>query len=329
MGDWIGDNVLLPIIDGFAKVVLASLNALWDLLASTVFENPDVTTLPQVAAFADTSLQMVNACYVVAWLWVAVLVLGRDTIQSRFGVGELVPRLIIGLIAANFALPVCSGAIATANAVTAALTGQDVSSPESMRLLRSMTIESVGTQQQRSPEAVLLLLLALLITVLVGLMLVQWVTRVGLLIVVVGVAPIALALHGTPQTEGVARLWWRTLGATLATVTMQAVTLHTTLTIFLSPGANFPVLGLPGQSSGVLNLLIILCMFWAIVKIPGLMRKYVTQAKPNMVGTVLRVVLVQQLTQRLRLGIGRRGRAASVGTSRGGGLRRTTRQSVS
>ncbi|GAB3848604.1 hypothetical protein [Dactylosporangium cerinum] len=207
MGDWIGNSVLGPLVNQFAKAVLAALNALWDLLASAVFVNPDVTTLPQVSAFAGTSLQIVNACYVLAWLWVAVLVMGRDTIQSRYGAGELVPRLIIGLIAANFALPACSAAIATANAVTAALTGQNISSPASMRLLRDMTIASVGTQQQQSPAALLLLLLALLITVLVGLLLVQWISRVGLLIVVAGIAPIALALHGTPTPRR-----WRSCG---------------------------------------------------------------------------------------------------------------------
>lgn len=318
MGGWLGESVIFPAVDWFAKVVLAALNALWDLLADTIFESPDVTTLPQVTAFAGRSLQIVNACYLVAWLWVAVLVMGRDTFQSRYGAGELVPRLIIGLIAANFALPVCSAAITTANAVTAGLTGQDISSPESMRLLRNLTIASVGTPQQQTPTSLLLVVLALLITVLVGILVVQWITRVGLLIVVAGVAPIALALHGTPQTEAVAKLWWRTLGAALATVTMQAVALHTTLTVFLSPDANLQVLGMPGQGNAVLNLLIILCLFWAIVKIPGLMRRYVTQSKPNVFGMVLRVVVVQQLTKVLRLGgVGRGARTAGAGRGRG------------
>jgi hypothetical protein len=66
-----------------------------------------------------------------------------------------------------------------------------------------------------------------------------------MLVVAVGISPIALALHGTPQTEGAAKLWWRTLLGTLGTVVIQAVALHTTLAIFLNPDTNFPVLGLP------------------------------------------------------------------------------------
>jgi type IV secretory pathway TrbD component len=55
----------------------------------------------------------------------------------------------------------------------------------------------------------LLLLIGLLIAVLVGILVVQWVIRLGVLVVAVAIAPIAVALHGTPQTEPTAKLWWR------------------------------------------------------------------------------------------------------------------------
>lgn len=74
----------------------------------------------------------------------------------------------------------------------------------------------------------------------------------------------------------------------------------TTLRVFLAPDSNLLVLGVPmpnGEPNAFLNLLIVVCLLWGIVKIPGLMRRYVTQSRPNPVGTVLRVVLVQQLTR--------------------------------
>src|SRR5262249_36049275 len=186
----------------FATTVRGALNAVWDLLSATVFVSPDVTGLPQVTAFASTSLGIVNACYVLAFLWMAILVLGRDTIQTTYGPGELIPRLIIGLIAANFAVPLCSALIGLANAVTAALTSQDITSPGSMQQLRATTISAVNGQTGASPVSFLLLLIALLIAVLVVILVVQWIIRLGVLVVVVGISPIALALHGTPQTEG-------------------------------------------------------------------------------------------------------------------------------
>ena len=300
MADWLTDQLIDQVVTWFAETVLGALDALWALLTATVFVSPDVTRLPQITAFANTSLDVVNTCYVLAFLWAGIVVLGRDTIQSQIGPGELIPRLIIGLVAANFALPICSTAIQLANALTAALTGQDITAPGSMQQLRALTVAALTDGTGASPVGFLLALIGLLIAVLVGVLIVQWIVRVALLIVTVGVAPIAVALHGTAQTEGAAKLWWRTLIGTLGTVTLQAVALHLTLTIFLDPAANFPMLGLPRDSGALLNLLVVVCLLWGVTRIPALMSRYVLQSKPSTLTTMLRVVLIQQVTRRLR-----------------------------
>jgi hypothetical protein len=269
-----------------------------------------VTKLPQVTGFAGRSLGIVNACYVLAFLWVAILVLGRDTIQATYGPGELIPRLIVGLVAANFAVPLCSNLIQLANAVTAAFTGQDIAAPDSMRHLRTTTVGAVNGQNGGSAASFLLLVIALLIAVLVAILVVQWIIRLGVLVVAVGIAPIALALHGTPQTEGAAKLWWRTILGTLGTVVMQAVALHITLSIFLNPNTNLRVLGLPGDPGAVMNLLIVVCLLWGVLKIPGLMRRYITQSRPSTMGMIVRVVLVQRISRGLSRALGA-GRGAS------------------
>ncbi|GAA3732219.1 hypothetical protein GCM10022225_12710 [Plantactinospora mayteni] len=233
------------ILQWFAETVIGVLEALWELLSVTAFVSLDVTGLPQVTAFASTSLHIVNVCYVLAFLWAAILVMGRDTIQSRVGPGELIPRLVIGLIAANYAIPICSTVIGLANALTAALTGQDITSPGSMQQLRDTTVSALGSPTGATAGSFLLLLIGLLIAVLTGILLVQWIIRLGFLVVAVGVAPIALALHGTEQTEGGAKLWWHAILGTNGIVVLQAVALHTTLTVFLNPDSNLGVLGLP------------------------------------------------------------------------------------
>src|SRR3954451_11332919 len=134
------------IIKWFAGVIVGGLNVLWGLLAVTAFTTPDVTVLAEVKSIASTSLAVVNTIYVLAILWMAILVLGRDTIQSRYGPGELIPRLVIGLIGANLAMPVCSQLIGLANAVTAALTSQDITSPGSMQQIRQLVNASLGDQ---------------------------------------------------------------------------------------------------------------------------------------------------------------------------------------
>ncbi len=316
---WVADSIIETILTWFAKVIVGGLNVLWDLLAASVFTSPDVTLLPQVRTFSATSLGIVNTAYVLAFLSMAILVMGRDTIQTRYGPGELIPRLVIGLIAANFATPLCSTLIQVANAITSALTSQDITSPGAMQQMRTVVTGGLTNQTGNSPASFLLLLIGLIIAVMVGMLLIQLIVRLGVLIVAVGIAPIALALHGTPYTEPGAKLWWRTILGTLGTVVAQAVALHTTLKIFLDPNANLPALGLPGDPGVVFNLLVVVCLLWATLKIPSMMRRYVTKSSPSQAGTILRVVLIQQLTKGLsRVFSGTRG-AARIGRAAGGG----------
>src|SRR3954469_12038086 len=308
------------IIKWFAGVIVGGLNILWNLLSATAFTTPDVTVLAEVKSIAGTSLAVVNTVYVLAILWMAILVLGRDTIQSRYGLGELIPRLVIGLIGANLAMPLCSQLIGLANAVTAALTSQSITSPESMKQLQQLVAASLGDPSGNDPAGFLLLLIGLVIAVMVGMLLMQWIVRIGILIVAVGVAPIALALHGTPHTEPAAKLWWRTMLGALATVLIQAVALHTTLTVFLSPKSDPPALGLPGNPGAVMKLLVVLCLLWSILKVPAMMRRYVSKSSPSGVGTIVRVMLVQQLTRGLSRAAGRGGAArTAAGSGRGPG----------
>ncbi|HZM80518.1 MAG TPA: conjugal transfer protein TrbL family protein [Candidatus Limnocylindrales bacterium] len=316
---WVADSLIGSILSWFAKLIVGGLNVLWDLLSASVFVSPDVTVLPQVRTFSATSLGVVNTAYVLAILWMAILVMGRDTIQSRYGPGELIPRLVIGLIAANLSMPLCSTLIQLANALTGALTQQDITAPTSMLHMRSVVASALNDQNGSTPAGFLMLLIGLVIAVLVAALLVQWVTRLGVLIIAVGVAPIALALHGTPQTEGAAKLWWRTIVGTLGTVVLQAVALHTALSIFLNPSANLPALGIPGAPGTTMNLFIVLCLLWGVVKIPALMRRYITRSTPSHVGTILRVVLIQQVTRGLSRSRGGRSGATAARPARSGG----------
>jgi len=316
---WVADSMIESILTWFATAIVGSLNLLWDLLAASVFTSPDVTVLPQVRTFSATSLGIVNTAYVLALLAVFLLIMGRDTIQTRYGPGELIPRLVIGLIAANFAMPLCSTLIQLANAITGALTSQEITSPGSMLQMRTIVTGGLTNQTGNSPASFLMLLIGLVIAVMVGMLLIQWIVRLGILIVAVGIAPIALALHGTPFTEPAAKLWWRTILGVLGTVVAQAVALHTTLKIFLDPNANLPALGLPGDPGVVLHLLVVVCLLWATLKIPTMMRRYVTKSSPSQAGMILRVVLIQQLTKGLsRVFSGSRG-AARIGRAAGAG----------
>jgi hypothetical protein len=61
-----------------------------------------------------------------------------------------------------------------------------------------------------------------------------------------------------------------------------------------------------------MNLFVVMVLLWTTVKVPGLIRRYATSggARPNFLGMIVRVVVVQQLTRGLRIpGAGRAARA--------------------
>jgi len=310
MADWLMDNV----ISWLAKAVLACFKAVWDLLAQTAFTTPDVTTLPQVTAFSGRSLIVVNAAFVLAIIAAGVTVMTHETVQIRYGIGDLLPRLVVGFVAANFATPICKNLIQLANALTQALTGDGIDSKDSFAHMQRVVVSALGSEEQ----AFLLVIIGLIIAVLTAMLLVVFLIRVAVLVVLVGVAPVALACHALPYTDAVARLWWRAMLVCLGTVMLQALTLHTALSIFLDPNANEPLLGIPNDPNGTLNLFIVACLLWATVKIPSLLRRYVSGGgNTNMLGAVLRVVVVQQLTR--GLGTALRGRRVAAATSAAAG----------
>lgn len=312
-----------------AAFVADSLNAIWALLATTLFHLPDVTGLPQVAAVSARALTVVNTAFVVAIMVAGIVVMTRHTVQARYGTADLAPRLVIGLVTANFATPICRAIITTANALVQALTGEGIASTASLAHL----LRVVRGALTNPAAALLTTLVGLIIDILLGLLLVGWIARFAALIVAVGIAPAALACHGLPWTEPIAATWWRTMGALAATVVLQAVALHASLAVFLDPAANLPSYGLPADPTGLLNLIIIAVLLWVTVRIPGLVRRHLTQAggRPNLAATVVRFVVVHQITRGLGRGIsrglgaaftGRRASTSGSGGSGGGGMPR-------
>jgi hypothetical protein len=297
MIDWLLGQVPAYLLD----FVVTSINGLWELLAQTVFITPDVTDLPQVQAISARSLAIVNASFVLAITVTGVIVMTRDTIQSRYGIAELGPRLVIGFVAANFATPICRSVIKFANAVTGALTGEGIASRDSLTQLLRVITSAMTTPG----NPMLISIIGLFIGVLIAMLLVAWIVRLIVLIVAVGIAPVALACHASPFTDSAARLWWRTLIGCTGTVVLQALALHTTMSVFLDPAANLPALGMPEDPTGTFNLFVVACLLWVTIRIPSMVSRYVTSGggNRNVAGYVLRLVVIQQLTRGLGRGL--------------------------
>src|SRR2546421_6012145 len=173
-------------IDWLAHVILDLLNALWGLLLEHALNIPNVTTLPQVKDITATSLLVVNICFVLAIVGAGVVVMGRETLQTRYGIAELGPRLVVGLIAANVSTLLCDQLITVANALTFELAGESVATTGSFQRLH----DTVHSSLTSAPTAAISLVFAVILAGLTGLMMVQAVVRMGLLVVLVGIAPV-------------------------------------------------------------------------------------------------------------------------------------------
>jgi len=279
------------------------LGGLLAYLTSGMFLSPDVTVLPQVQSIAGKSALVVNSCFVLAIIAVGIATMVGGSVEMRYGVKELVPRLIVGLVASNFAVALTAALIEVANALTVSMVGTAAPTTEAVNMTRTHVAAALSDPN----TALVALVIGLLIVGLMFTLFGSWIVRVGVLVILAGLAPVAMACYATPWTQEAAQLWWRTLLGCLATPTLQAIAFSTGVQLMIDPKSSLPVLiGLPG--SDIVNLMLVAVLLWVTIKIPGMMRRYVTRkGGPSMGGVLIRAVLIQSITRKLPFGRAVRG----------------------
>lgn len=304
MVDWLMNGL----VNWLAERVTDLLGGLLSFLTSSMFLSPDVTVLPQVKTITDRSALVVSASFILAIIAVGIATMVGGSVQTRQGVKELVPRLIVGFILSGFAIPLTSALVDIANALTVSMTGANAPTTQTVNFTKAHIAAAMKDQS----AALMMVIIGLLIVVLMFMLGGSWLARVGVLVILVGVAPIALACYATPWTQGAAEMWWRSLLGCLVTPTLQAVAFSIGINLLIDPTSNMPImLGLPG--SDTVNLLMVIIVLWTTIKIPGMVRRYVTRkgSSPNIGGILLRAVFIQSITRGLP--IGRLGRIAMRG----------------
>jgi hypothetical protein len=294
---WLIDQIM----DWLVHTILSILDEVLSLISSALLKTPDVTGLPQVQALTGRSIWIVDTIFVLAFVAAGTLTMlaGGDE-RSRYTVKDLLPRLVVGFIAAHFSQLLCATLVELANGLTDAL---------AVNVNHDSALDAVKNHLHAASDKTVPLLFAVLTTIIIVLVMstaFSMIVRFAVLLVLTSIAPVALACHALPQTDPAARLWWRSFLGCAAVPTLQAVTLTAGHWMLLDPAHLLPVFGLPVEPGEVLNLLIVIVLLWTTVRIPGLVRRYVTQSgrSPNFLGMVIRVVVVQQLTRRVP-GLGR------------------------
>ncbi len=292
MVTWLMDGL----VGWLAETVTDLLGGLLAFLTSSIFVSPDITVLPQVRSIAGNSALVVNACFAVAVIAAGIAVMLGDSVETQYHVKQLVPRLVVGFILSAFAVPLTGVLISIANALTVAMAGEAAPTTEAIVFVRAR----VASAMTDPGNALLITVIGLLIVVLMFLLVAGWLVRIGMLVILAGIAPVALACYATPWTQGAATLWWRALLGCLATPTVQAVAFSAGINLLVDPESNLPILlGLP--ASDTLNLLLVVVVLWTTVKIPSLMHRFVTHQgrPPNITALILRTVAVQRMARGL------------------------------
>lgn len=291
--DWLFNSI----IDWFAAGLLKSLDVLITLIGETLLISPDVTWLPQVRALAGRSVWVVDTVFVLAFIAAGAVTMFSDDERRQYQAKDLAPRLVVGFVAAHFSQLVCSQAIGLANGVTRAV------GPK--RRVGGTVPEALGEEFRgvlsEKSAALLLLVILVVVVALLAATIFGMLARLAVLLVLTAVAPLALACHALPQTEPVAKLWWRSFGGCLIIPVLQAFTLQAGQWMLTDPEHMLPPMRLPtGDPLAVLNMFIVVVLLWTTARIPALVRRHVMQtggSRTNVLGAVIRIAVVQQLAR--------------------------------
>jgi hypothetical protein len=296
--------MLEQLIEWLTGMTLGFLDFALQLLTNLVWYVPDVTVLPAVRSVWGQNMTIVNTVYILAVVAAGVVAMTYETVQVRYGVKELAPRLVLGALAANFSFALLGLVLRLADALVQAIAGAPLGDDTTRAV-----VELHVTSALASPSnAVLSLVMALLAVVLLIVLVAQWYVRLAILVVLAMVAPLALACYALPGLEQAAGLWWRTLFGTLGTQGLQALMIVGGLRVFLDPDAQL-VTVLPVGAGGQLatvgsptNLMIMIVVLYTTFKVPAMMRRWVLRSGGGSGARVAVVLLAQQVTRGLSRG---------------------------
>ena len=280
----VAGRVSKAVDDWFTRLVNAAVQPVFALIGDRLLSTPDFTRNARVRELWDLSWAVTNTIFVLFVVAAGVVGMAHETVQSRYQVKELLPRLVVGWVAANASLVLARVAIGLANAVSQAFVAGGVGFEGVASALKlAVAAAIVG--------APLFVVLIALVAVVLGLCLAcVGILRVCTVLVLVAAAPVFLIGYALPQTEGAARLWWRALVGCLAVQVGQAVVITTAVRVFLAAPTGGGVLGV--VDSALMDLLVVTCLLWLALRIPSYARNLVFAARPNAAAQMVRVQVV-------------------------------------
>ncbi|MBI0298754.1 hypothetical protein JBE04_30925 [Streptomyces sp. PRKS01-29] len=254
-------------------IVEQIMKPLRELLADTLLATPDVTRHADLKRLWTGTMGITVGIYVLFVTAGGVTIMGYETLQTRYALKQIAPRLLIGMIASATSLTVMGKTISLGNALSHAIMGIGMSDAGQGLVERALPFSLFGAPGLKIYLLIVsIVMIALILAVLIG-----FFVRVAVMALLAVCGPLALACHAHPLTEPMARLWWRALAGCLVIQVAQSMTFIVALKLFFAPGAT--ALGIP-YADKLGTMLAGLALFWVLFKIPGWTMQVVFRATP-------------------------------------------------
>jgi hypothetical protein len=240
----------------FRGIVEAALSPILELLGSTALSTPTLDQIPGIGELWHNSWEIVVAAYGLLVLIGGIIVMGHESVQSRYSIKEIGPRIPVAFLASMLSLFFADKLIRLANALSTAVLDGGVRPPVLSDSLDEATKGALGGG--------LFLILMGLVLVVVGIgLLIVYVVRVVITLILIISGPLFLMCHCLPHTDGLARWWWKAMTATLAIQIVQALVLILAVNTFMSGGMR-----LLGSFGAFALLIAAIALFFILFKIP-------------------------------------------------------------
>ncbi|NRQ38441.1 hypothetical protein HII36_42430 [Nonomuraea sp. NN258] len=287
----------------FTHVVTHAIKPAFVMVGSVLLAAPPPLMLERVRELTGHVRLVANALLVLMVLAGGVIVMAYGSAQTSTTPGEVIPRLVVAVITLNASLTICQFAIDLVNSMVTALLGDGIDGQRAGNLIADKVDSAIKDLEGTALFLVLLAGVAVLMGILLAFI---GVIRVTLLLFLIIAAPLALLCHALPQTEGIAKLWWRCFSGLLAIQILQALALILAFKLVLTDSADaFPLAPAdPGvgdaleaivrpTASRALDVLILIGVLFVLIKIPGWVARTIwQQGQPHMLKRLIKAVIV-------------------------------------
>lgn len=247
----------------FKDLVTSAINPVFDMLGTSLLATPRLDQAPRVSGLWTASATVANSVFVLFVLAGGLIVMGHQTVQTSYTLKDIAPRLVIAVVLSNTSLLLVGQAIALANGLSGALLGEGVDAEQAAGQLKKIVVHALNPTDVGAFIVLVIfwvVLLALILTII-------YIVRIMLTILLIAAAPLALACHALPQTEPIAKLWWRAFSGVLAIQVAQALVFITAMRVLLTTDmVSWFGVRTPGDQ---LDLWIAMCLLYILVRIPS------------------------------------------------------------